>query len=139
MWWELAQNPRVVLAYYSRPPQLLGVEVHSVRLHRDGPTLELLAELPRFPDRPSPRWPVGANAAQAGLRFFALREVLLSGWGTTNVGDLLIEDVGGAVRFRFESPTARLSGVAESFDVTSVSGYIDGGAGPDTAPDTVRT
>jgi hypothetical protein len=124
MWWQLAQNPRVVLAYYSTPPPLVGVEVHSVRLHRDGPTLELQVELPRFPDRPSPRWPVGANAALAILRFFDLREVSLAGWGTTNVGDLLIADGGGVVGFRFECPTAKLVGVAGFFDVASISGYI---------------
>lgn len=93
-------------------------------MHRDGPTLELLVELPRFPDRPSPRWPAGANTAHSKLRFFGLREVTVSGWGTTNVGALLIEDEGGAVRFRFESTMARLSGVAEFFDVASITAYI---------------
>lgn len=120
----MARNPRAVLAYYSTPPHLLGVEVHSARLHRDGPTLELQIEIPCFPDRPSPRWPMGANAVQAVLRFVDVREVALSGWGTTNVGDLVIAEVGGVVEFRFECPTAKLVGVAGFFDVTSVSGYI---------------
>jgi hypothetical protein len=124
MWWELSQNPRVVLAYYSQPPQLRNVEVHSVLLHREGPVLELLTEMPRFPDKPSPRWPADANTAQARLRFFDLREV--SGWGTTNTGDLLVEREGGAIRFRFDCPTARLAGLAGFFDITGMTGYIKG-------------
>ena len=124
MWWELAQNPRVVLAYYSQPPPLSGVEVHSVRLQGDGPTVDLVAELPSFPDKPSLRWPVGANTVQVGLRFFDLREISLFGWSTTNTGDLLIERAGDVVRFRFDCPTARVVGVAGYFDITVVTGYI---------------
>ena len=126
MWWNLAQNPRVVLAYYSQPPRLCGVDVHSVLLQRDGPTLELLIEMPCFPDKPSPRWPAGANTAQAGLRFFDLREVSLAGWGTTNTGDLLVERKDGAVRFQFDCLTARLTGVAGYFDLTGITAYIRG-------------
>ena len=124
MWWEIAENPRLVLAYYSHPPKLRAVEVHSIRLNRDGPTLELLVEMPSFPDKPSPRWPTNANTAQAVLRFFDLREISLSGWGTTNVGELIIERIGGIVQFRFDGATAQLSGVAGFFDVTSVTGYV---------------
>jgi Immunity protein 50 len=124
MWWSLAQNPRMILAYYSRPPELLGIEVHSVRLHRDGPTVELVADMPKFSDQPSPRWPVGANTVQAGFRFFDVQEISLFGWGTSNIGDLVMEEASNGVRFQFESPTARLVGVAGLFDVTSLSGYI---------------
>lgn len=123
MWWDLALNPRVVLAYYSQPPQLLGIEIHSVRLHRDGPTLELQTEIPCFPDKPSPRWPAAANAVQAGLRFFDLKQVTIEGWETTNLGDLILEAEGRAVRFRFECPTARIAGLAGFFDVTGILGY----------------
>ena len=81
---------------------------------------------PLFPDRPSTRWPVGDNAVQVILQFFGLRAVALSDWGTTNVGDLRIETEDGVILFQFESPTARLSGVAEFFEVASISGYING-------------
>ena len=124
MWWELAQNPRILLAYYTNPPELLGVEIHAVQLHRDGPTLKLIADLPVFPDRPSSRWPSGANTAQAELRFLDLREITLSCWSTTNVGNLIIEDLDGAIRFQFESFTAQLSGIAGFFDVPSISAYV---------------
>lgn len=134
MWWNFAQNPRVVTAYYSSPPDLRGVEIHTVRLHRDGPTVELITELPRFPDRPSPRWPAAANTAQALLRFFDLREVSLAGWGTTNLGDLFVEDAKGAVRFRFECPTALLCGVAGYFDVAGITGYMKGTPRPTDGP-----
>jgi hypothetical protein len=55
-WNDLASDPRVILGSYSAPPALDAVEVHSLALHRDGPTLEMVTELPAFPDRPSRRW-----------------------------------------------------------------------------------
>lgn len=129
MWWELTENPRIVLAYRDRPPDLVGIEIHSVTLQRDGPTLGLVAALPRFSDRPSPRWPAGANATQAELRFSGLRTVSLAGWGTSNIGDLSVAPgAGRGVRFRFDSPGARLEGVADWFDVTRVTGYVKGAA-----------
>jgi hypothetical protein len=124
MWWDLAINPKVILAYYSHPPLLHEVEVHSLQLNRDGPTLELLVEMPRFPDCPSSRWPVGANASQATLRFFDLRGISLSSWGTVNTGNLYIKNEGGMVRFRFDCPTARLAGDASFFEIIGVTGYI---------------
>lgn len=124
MWWELALNPKVVLAYYTSPPELIGVEINSVYLHRDGPTLELLVDMPRFPDKPSKRWDTGANCVLAGLRFFDLREVSLAGWSTSNVGDLNIYASDGVVRFQFECATARLSGSAGFFDVKDIKGLI---------------
>lgn len=126
-WWGLALSPRTVLAYYTDPPPLDQVEVHWVRLHRDAAVLELLVELPRFPDKPSPRWSNGSNTAQAELRFVDVREVALSGWGTTNVGRLSLTPEAGGVRFGFDGPTVRLRGLAGWFDVTRVSGYIKEG------------
>lgn len=128
-WWNLALNPRVVLAYYTEPPQLTDVEIHSVRLHRDAATLELVVELPTFPTKPSPRWPVTANAAQAVLRFFDIRDVVLNGWGTSNIGELRIEgEPGGEIRFKFDSKTSQLEGSSGFFDVTGVTAYVNGGA-----------
>lgn len=128
MWWQLAQNPHELLAYYSSPPQLIGVEIQSVHIHHDGPTVELTADLPFYPDKPSPRWPVGANTAQIGLRFFGVREITLAGWSTNNVGDLIIAETGGVLTFQFACSAAKLTGVARFFDVMGISGYIKGDA-----------
>ncbi len=38
-------------------------------LGHDGPTLELTVELPTFADKPSGRWPEGANVVHIALRF----------------------------------------------------------------------
>jgi hypothetical protein len=124
MWWNLAQNPRVILAYYSQPPQLRSVDVQSVLLHHDGPRLEIVIDMPCFPDKPSPRWPTGANTVQARFQFSDLREISLDGWGTTNSGDLLVVDEDRAVRFQFDCPTARLNGLAGYFYITKITGYI---------------
>lgn len=109
-----------------KPPQLCGVTVHSLALHEDGPKLELLVEMPSFPDKPSKRWHVDFNTAQARLRFLDLREVTLSGWGTTNIGNLLIQRAGELVDFRFDCPSARLVGAAAFFDIAGISAYVKG-------------
>jgi hypothetical protein len=112
-----------MLGYYSAPPALDAVELHSLALHRDGPTLEMVAELPTFPDRPSPRWDASANATQARFRFFGLREICIEGWGISNVGPLSISRVNGVVRFEFRSGSASCIGVSDWFDVAGVSAY----------------
>ena len=110
-WNDLALNPRVILGYYSIPADLESVEVHSIVLGRDGPTLEMVVKLPTFPDRPSPRWDRGANAVQARFRFFGeFRDLVIEGWGTSNVGRLAITPVAGGVRFEFRGGSATCIG-----------------------------
>jgi hypothetical protein len=122
-WNELSLNPRVILGYYSAPPELEAVEAHSFLLHRNGPTLEMVVEMATFPDRRSPRWEATANAAQARFRFFGLREVRIEGWGTSNVGRLSMSPHAGGVRFEFLGGGASCVGVSEHFDITGVSVY----------------
>lgn len=125
MWWTLTLNPQVMLAYFTDPPELEGIEIHSIRLHRDCALLELVIELPRFPDKPSRKWPPQANTAQAVLRFSFLREITISGWDANNIGSLSVAaEPQGGVRFRFSSPTSQLEGVADFFEVTDITGYV---------------
>jgi Immunity protein 50 len=124
-WNDLSQNPRVIFGYYSTPPRLDQVEVISLALLRDGPTLEVVVELATFPDRRSPRWDASANAAQARFRFFSLREVRIEGWGTTNIGSLSLSPVAGGVQFEFHGGDASCVGVSEFFYVMGVSVYTD--------------
>jgi hypothetical protein len=126
MWWTLAENPGAITSLYSQPPELTGVEVHAVRLHRDGAAVELVVEMPLFPDRPLPRWNREDNSVQATLRFDGSRDATLQGWGTSNVGELRIDRAAdGRVRYRFESPAARIAGAADAFRVTGVEAYVD--------------
>ncbi|MFO0792179.1 MAG: Imm50 family immunity protein [Pirellulales bacterium] len=120
MWWELAVNPRNVTAYYASPPDLRGVEVSSVCIHR---WVELLIELPVFPDKPSRRWHPSCNAATANLRFFGFRNVQLDNWGFTNKGDINLKKVGNTIEFSFQGESNRLFGCADCFDVEKITGY----------------
>ena len=123
-WNDLTQNPRVILAYYSTPPELDAVEVHSLLLHRDGgPTIEVVVELPVFPNKPSPRWEASANAVQARFRFFGLRDVRIEGWDVTNIGRLVVSPAPGGVRFDFQGGRASCVGVSDWFDIAGISAY----------------
>lgn len=125
-WNDLSLNPRVVLAYYSEPPALESVEVHSVKLHRDGPTLEAMVELPDFPDKPSHRWHPSSNAARASLRFFGVQNLRVEGWQATNVGRWIIEPNSAGVKFEFRGNGVVLAGTAITFDIPRIDAYTKG-------------
>jgi len=120
-WNDLTSNPLVVLGYYSEPPSLDEVEVHSIAVHRDAATVMLTIEVPRFPDRPSPRWPLESNAVQLELRFIDVENLQLTGWSTNNIGRLVVSRH-GAERIAFELRTddVSLRGDAGAFDVVKV-------------------
>jgi hypothetical protein len=123
-WNDLALNPRVVLGYYTVPPELDTVEVHSLRLHRDGPNLEMTVEMAAFPDIPSPRWDALANSAQGRFLFLGLRKIKIEGWGTSNIGRLFLSRVPNGVRFEFRGGSVSCVGVSDWFDITGITAYI---------------
>lgn len=126
-WNENTLNPRVVLGYYDTAPSLNSVEVHRVSLLRDGPTAEIVFDVDNFPERPSPKWPLGANTCQITIRAIGITEVDISRWGTGVLGDLEISSGNGMVEIAF-SGQGKFRFLCSHLDVASVSGYIDGRA-----------
>lgn len=90
-WYELAENPQAVSELYSDVPSLETVHLIEVLLHRDGTRMSLKVALPRFPDKPPTRWKVqGYNTVQVQLDFWTLQTILINGWSTDNLVDILI-------------------------------------------------
>jgi len=133
-WYDLTSNPKVVHGYYSAPPALDHLDLHGVRLHRDGPVLHLSADLTPFPDMPSKRWPVGANTAQIDVALWGVRSLAIDGWATDMLGVLTLERISEhRLRFSFLSDSASIRGECMAVRIDSITGYVKG-AEPDAAP-----
>lgn len=78
-WYDLAINPKVVEGYYSGRPELDRMNLRVVRLYDDGPVLHLSADLKLFPDKPSERWPAGANTSELDLALWGIRSLSIEG------------------------------------------------------------
>ncbi|TFY97624.1 Imm50 family immunity protein [Ramlibacter humi] len=124
-WFALLENPKALQAYYPAAPDLSGVVLHSIGFRRDGPMAELVIDLPAFPAKPSPRWPVEANTCQVRLQSIDLQSVELSRWGTGVVGDLKVSKTAHGVGLEFSGEAMfRLDG--RWLRVESVTGYVRG-------------
>jgi hypothetical protein len=122
-WTERTANPRALLAYFDEAPGLAGVEVQRLSLLRDGPSAEIAFVPATPPDRPSKRWPAGADRCLVVLRVIGVSAVDVRRWGTGVVCDLAIEDdpAGVAVRLTGEADV-RVAGA--HLDVVRVEGYV---------------
>lgn len=126
-WNEHTLNPRVVLGYYDAAPSLKSVEVHRVSLLRDGPTAEIVFDVDSFPERPSSKWPLGADTCQITIRAIGITEVDISRWGTGVLGDLEIDSENESVEIAF-SGQGKFRLLCSHLDVVSISGYVNGRA-----------
>lgn len=69
-WFEFAQNPKAIESLYKQIPDLENVRIISLCHWTQKGDLDVVLELPRYPDRPSERWHQDANAASVELKFF---------------------------------------------------------------------
>jgi hypothetical protein len=83
MWVDKLDNPEAVMSLFEVPPSLDDVEIISVTISRDGPTVLLAISLHDPPSKPSPRWKrIEANAVSLKLQLFAVENLRLEGWAT---------------------------------------------------------
>ena len=121
-WNDLTLNPKVIAGYYDRVPCLAKVEIFKLVLNRDASKLTIVFEPDRFPERPSQRWPLGANAVQVSMSAFGVKELEIHGWGSNIVGELSLEKQGPLIGINFEGP-AQFRAVTEFIQVDKVVGY----------------
>ena len=79
-WVEVLENPEAINSVFDGPPLLDEVDLVSVVLERDGPTVILAVALKRTPDKPSPKWQrMGANAVALKLQLLAVENLSIEG------------------------------------------------------------
>lgn len=123
-WNESTINPKVILGYYDSAPSLEHVEIHRISLMRDGPMAEITFDVGSFPERPSRKWPPGANTCQITVRAFGLIEAELTRWSNQSSGTLNVGVVQGGIEIAF-SGESKFRLLCSHLDVAGVTGYVN--------------
>jgi hypothetical protein len=84
-WLDLAENPEAVKSAFDLAPSLKDVEVISLHLDRNGPTVVVEVALNEQPSKPSFRWERnGVNAVNLKLELLGVESLTLDGWASEN-------------------------------------------------------
>lgn len=121
-WNDLTDNPKVLLGYFDRVPTLSHVVLHRLTLLRDGPTVEIVVEVPEFPDRVSKKWPADADTCQITISASDISEIEITKWGTGVHGELTISGGPGSIQVCF-SGEAEFKFRSSYVDVRGVTCY----------------
>jgi len=99
-WIDVVDDPRGIRAIYgARVPALVRAVLHEIRLHRDGPRVTFVVDLPEYPRSPPRRWAAQRfNTVQIHLTVDGVHSVTINGLSTTSVVDLELMKVGDEVR-----------------------------------------
>lgn len=125
-WNDFTANPKVIRGYYDTVPSLAHVRLHSISLHRDGPLAEIVVDLRKFPERPSAKWPVGANTCQITIHAIGLTQTTITKWGTGVDGEITIQPTADALELSFAGEGS-FRFVCSHVHIAKVVGYRDAG------------
>lgn len=124
-WADFVDNPEQVAAYYDGTEGLARFSLHEITVTRNGPGVRLRGDVSRFPDRPSPRWPTGANQAQVTLSLWGLDSLEISGCGTAMVGRLVCSAAGDSgVAVQFDWPGGTVKGRCDLLRLDRITAYV---------------
>jgi len=125
-WVDALHNPKSVEALYSRAPEF--VECLRVALDREGPRIDLIGILDRFPDNPPRKWKdAGSNVAVITLRIEGLSKLTVVSWTTSNRGSLsLTREADNRIAFAFQNESGPLiTGTGLVVHVAEFGHYFD--------------
>ena len=126
-WAEVLDNQDRLAAFFDRFDDLDQISLIEVTLDRQGPQLRVRANLFRFPDRRSPRWPVTANRAQITLCLGEIAAVSISGWASTVDGRLTIRRLSPAqLEFSFHGPGVAIEGRCGLVRLDNLTAHVEG-------------
>lgn len=125
-WIEHLINRESITGLYDSIEGLERLDVIELKLFRDGPVLQLRADLARFPDRPSKRWEPGANRVQVQLDFLGVEALQLHDFSVLNQGVLTVEHEGARYRFTFSGTSLSIEGSCAALRIAGISAYQDG-------------
>lgn len=125
-WLSLAENPKAILSLYGKPPSLSAIDLIEVKLHRDGPRLELRADLAQFPEDPPDKWRAnGYNTVQMKLSLVGLKDINISSWSLRNLAKMKLEKRGGRIALTVHGDECHLESVGDFLIIDSVRGYVN--------------
>jgi hypothetical protein len=124
-WVQHLINPQALSALFISLEGLDRLDVFEVGLNREGPIVTLRADLARFPERPSKRWPSESNRIQIQLQFLCVEGLQIAGLAASNQGTLEVVSEQGLYSFAFNGPSLTLRGQCSAIRITGVNGYLD--------------
>jgi len=122
---EIITNPEIVKAYFTFDPNLNGINLHEINIHRDGPTAKLRFDLSEFPDKPPRKWHSSYNTAQMTISLIDIEQIQLNGFNTTETGNLSFALEKEKILFSFKSKTCSFNGKCSFINVEKISGYVN--------------
>jgi hypothetical protein len=124
-WIDLVDNNYFLrMLYPSGDPSLDAIQMHEIVLHQDGPTVSLRFNLNEYPATPPAKWrSAQANTVQLRIAGTGVRQLVLTGWSTTNIGQLTIMKASGVVVVEFDGGDSRLNASFDFLSVESVDAY----------------
>jgi len=100
------------------------IDLHEIRLHREGPTVNWVFDLPHYPDAPPRKWSLaGYNTVQVHLSGVGIIAVESSGWSVRNSGEFTLAVPFSHIQVSFHSESVSFTATVETIHVDRVSGY----------------
>jgi hypothetical protein len=93
---NLLENSSRLAGLYGDAPIFAEVDLHEIKLHRDGPTMVVRFDLAIFPDSPPAEWS-NYNTVQMVLDLCGVRNVRIANYALTNKYSLEFSESNGSV------------------------------------------
>jgi hypothetical protein len=125
MWIDELENPQAIRNIFPNCPDLTGVELMTVNIDRDGPTVIVNIGVNELPPQIPPKWKAEkANALVIKLQLLAVTAVSIERWSTVNVVDVTLRrEAPESIVFRAGGSTTSIECKAEFVRILSLSPY----------------
>lgn len=123
-WFTVADNPRAIETLYESVPALRGVELSGLEARAEG-RLSLVLRLPKYPDRPSPKWDPRCNAVSVHLAFYGVHRVEFRGATGFPILDVAIcRQTDGTLAITAQGSDTRIAFSCSDFRIERFDTYI---------------
>jgi hypothetical protein len=126
-WLDILDDDRALRAVYrGEVPTLQGIDLHEIRLHRDGPSLSLRFDLADYPGNPPKKWrSQNLNTVQVELTFGPLRSVLIDRFSLRPIVNLSLIKESDLIDVLIDSDQVKISALAECVMLRSMTAYTN--------------
>jgi len=124
-WQNLLENPEAITNLFESAPNLEDVEIASITMDREGPTVALSILLRDYPTKPSSRWKSnGVNAVALRLQLLGVGSLAIEGWSISNRATITLDrDDADQIQVRAAGQNLQLKCRCGWLRVDGVTGY----------------
>ncbi|MDH1262928.1 Imm50 family immunity protein [Pseudomonas sp. GD03944] len=127
VWTEILVDATALRAVYGQDtPSLEGINLHSIEIERDGPSVLLRFDLRDFPKKPPKKWTISAfNRVQLSLLAVGVSELQINGLRSDCMINLEITKENGIIHIRSYHGAIKIDIKAEHLLLGSISSYCE--------------